>query len=99
MSRYTVILTPEPEAGGYSVSVPALPGCYSQGESFEEALANAREAIGLHLGGMVRDGEQVPSDVAPIITAIDAEPLDVQEPSTERLAAIDSAPPWDGRSW
>jgi predicted RNase H-like HicB family nuclease len=39
-----------PEAvGGYSVSVPALPGCHSQGESLEEALANVREAAELWL--------------------------------------------------
>ena len=41
--RYTVILLPE-EEGGFSVSCPALPGCVSQGETKEEALANIREA-------------------------------------------------------
>jgi predicted RNase H-like HicB family nuclease len=35
--------------GGYSVSVPALPGCYSEGETREEALANIREAAELWL--------------------------------------------------
>jgi len=39
----------EEEDGGYSVSVPALPGCYSQGDSFEEARANIAEAIELYL--------------------------------------------------
>ncbi|MGA9944470.1 MAG: type II toxin-antitoxin system HicB family antitoxin [Candidatus Cybelea sp.] len=42
---YTVILTLEPEVGGYSVTVPALPEVATQGESVEEALAMAREAI------------------------------------------------------
>ena len=41
--KLKVILLPEAE-GGFSVAVPALPGCYSQGETEEEALANAREA-------------------------------------------------------
>jgi predicted RNase H-like HicB family nuclease len=41
--RLKVILHPE-KGGGYSVAVPALPGCYTQGETVEEALANAREA-------------------------------------------------------
>jgi predicted RNase H-like HicB family nuclease len=41
--RYRADLTPESE-GGYSVVVPALPGCYTQGDTEEEALANAREA-------------------------------------------------------
>ena len=42
--RYTVLLEPE-EDGGCVVSVPALPGCISQGDTREEALANIREAI------------------------------------------------------
>ncbi len=41
--KLKVILLPEAE-GGFSVAVPALPGCYSQGETEAEALANAREA-------------------------------------------------------
>lgn len=35
--------------GGYSASVPALPGCFSQGDTFEEAVKNIKEAIGLYL--------------------------------------------------
>jgi predicted RNase H-like HicB family nuclease len=46
--RYTVLLEPE-EGGGFAVSVPALPGCISQGETREEALANVREAISLYI--------------------------------------------------
>ena len=41
--KVKVILRPEKE-GGYSVAIPALPGCYSEGETVEEALANIREA-------------------------------------------------------
>ncbi len=48
MLKYTVILVPEEESG-YSVEVPALPGCYTQGETREEAIAMAKEAIELYL--------------------------------------------------
>ena len=41
--KLKVILRPEKE-GGYSVAIPALPGCYSEGETVDEALANIREA-------------------------------------------------------
>ena len=42
---FKVILEPDAEAGGYVVSCPSLPGCYSQGETVEEALKNIKEAI------------------------------------------------------
>jgi antitoxin HicB len=44
--NFKVLVRPEPE-GGFSVSVPEIPGCYSQGETLEEALANIREAVEL----------------------------------------------------
>ena len=40
----TAIVRPEPDAGGYSASIPALPGCHTQGETFDEVRANLREA-------------------------------------------------------
>ena len=92
MRRYTVVLTPEPEDGGYSVSVPALPGCYSQGESVKEALAHIREAIGLHLWSLQQEGESIPDDVTPVIKAVDAEPLAGHPPTSDLLAATDPTP-------
>lgn len=60
--KLTVILQTQ-EEGGYSVSVPSLPGCSSQGESKEEALANIKEAIELYLETDLQDenvtGEKV----------------------------------------
>lgn len=61
-----VILIPD-ETGGYVVEVPSLPGCYSQGDTEEEALANIREAIELHIASMIEDGEEVPEDIAPAL--------------------------------
>lgn len=46
--KLKVLIHPE-SVGGYSVSVPALPGCYSQGDTIEEAMANIREAAELWL--------------------------------------------------
>jgi predicted RNase H-like HicB family nuclease len=40
----TAIVRPEPDAGGYSASIPALPGCHTQGETLDEVRANLREA-------------------------------------------------------
>ena len=46
--RVKVVLEPSNE-GGYTVYVPSLPGCISEGETVEEALTNIREAIELYL--------------------------------------------------
>lgn len=46
--KLKVLIHPE-TAGGYSVSVPALPGCHSQGETMDEAMVNIREAADLWL--------------------------------------------------
>lgn len=62
MKRYTVVLIPEPEAGGYSVTVPALPGLFTQGDTKDEALESAREAIAFHLECLVEEGERIPDD-------------------------------------
>ncbi len=40
----TAIVYPEPDAGGYSASIPALPGCHTQGETLDEVRTNLREA-------------------------------------------------------
>lgn len=40
----TAVVRPEPDAGGYSASIPALPGCHTQGETLDEVRANLREA-------------------------------------------------------
>lgn len=48
LSTYTAVFEPAPE-GGYTVTVPALPGCISEGETFEEAYKNIREATELYL--------------------------------------------------
>ena len=65
MRRYTAVLTPEPDEGGYSVAVPALPGCYTQGDTLEEALEHARDAIRLYLDDLEAEGEPIPVESAP----------------------------------
>ena len=45
--KYRIILEPQPD-GGYTVYVPSLPGCISEGDDHREAVANIREAIALY---------------------------------------------------
>jgi predicted RNase H-like HicB family nuclease len=58
---YTVVLH-SAEEGGYWAEVPALPGCFSQGETVEETLFNIKEAIGSHLIALRAEGRQIPKD-------------------------------------
>jgi predicted RNase H-like HicB family nuclease len=60
--RYTIILHPDPDEGGYTVTVPALPGVVTQGETLEEAIAMAKDAIRLHVAALRADGEPVPEE-------------------------------------
>jgi antitoxin HicB len=61
--EYEVVLTPEAE-GGFSVAVPALPGCASQGETREEALSMIREAIEAYIESLVAHGDPIPGPSA-----------------------------------
>ena len=57
---YKIVFDPEPE-GGYTVSVPALPGCITYGSDLEEAELNAKEAIELYIESLKEHGEEIPS--------------------------------------
>jgi len=63
--KYTVILRPEPE-GGFTVLVPALPGCLTFGETIAQALERAEEAILCYILGMEDLGKPVPEEGAEI---------------------------------
>lgn len=59
--KYDVVFE-EQTGGGYTVTVPSLPGCISEGDTFEEAKANIEEAIIAYLESIVKDGEELPKD-------------------------------------
>jgi predicted RNase H-like HicB family nuclease len=58
---YKVILEPQ-EEGGYTVTVPSLPGCISEGDTYDEALVNIRDAINLYLDSLQADGLPIPEE-------------------------------------
>ena len=59
--NYKILLTKE-EEGGYMVTVPALPGCVTQGDNIEEAMAMAQEAIELYIEELQARGEKIPDN-------------------------------------
>lgn len=60
-NNYKVMLRPEPE-GGYTVTVPSLPGCITYGEDIAEAKLMAQEAIELYLESLAARNEPIPND-------------------------------------
>ena len=70
MSKYAIVLTAE-EDGRYSVSVPALPGCHTWGESFEHALEMARDAIDLYLEDLRDHNGEPPSEAAVVLASVE----------------------------
>lgn len=63
--RYPIAIEPGNETQAYGVVVPDLPGCYSAGDTLDEAIANSKEAIELWMETVLEDGGAIP-ETAPI---------------------------------
>jgi predicted RNase H-like HicB family nuclease len=66
---FTIVLEPA-EEGGFIVTVPALPEVGTRGDTYDEALSNAREAIELVVEDRLSRGEPIPADVSPKLDRI-----------------------------
>ncbi len=60
---FTVLIERQPE-GEYLVSVPSLPGCYTEGQTLEEARTMAADAIRAYCASLVKHGEPIPEESA-----------------------------------
>ena len=68
--RYTVLLDFDSEHGSYTVTVPALPGCITQGPTIDEALSRAKEAIAGFVAVLAKRGEEVPVEEPALIALV-----------------------------
>jgi predicted RNase H-like HicB family nuclease len=57
--KYTLPIVIEKDADGYFAQCPSLQGCYTQGDTYEEALANIKDAIALHVQDRLALGETI----------------------------------------
>ncbi len=62
MRKYTIILEPDTEEGGYTVTIPTLPGCITQGETVEECVERAKEAITGYIESLAAEGMTIPEE-------------------------------------
>ncbi|MEI8331085.1 MAG: type II toxin-antitoxin system HicB family antitoxin [Methanomicrobiales archaeon] len=74
--EYTILIHKADE-GGFWAEVPALLGCFSQGEAIEETIANTKEAIELHISRLWEDGVEIPVDNEFIIIRVRVETVAV----------------------
>jgi predicted RNase H-like HicB family nuclease len=66
MKQYTYTIHIEPaEEGGYVVTVPALPGCVTQGETYQEAITMAQEVIEGFVEALAKAGQPIPIEPEP----------------------------------
>ena len=71
MLRLTLPVILEGDQDGYFVSCPALQGCYSQGATYEEAMANIKDAMRLHLEDRLANGEEIPEAVSVSLSTVE----------------------------
>ena len=67
--RFSVLI--ERDKDGYFAFCPELQGCYSQGDTYEEALDNIRDAIHLHLEDRLESGEEIPQPESVSLTSLE----------------------------
>ena len=68
--QYTAVFEPDKKTGGFTVTIPALPGCISEGDNFEDALNNIQEAASLYIEVMKgKDNFETPTNKRGIVIA------------------------------
>jgi predicted RNase H-like HicB family nuclease len=60
LMRFPIVIHRDADSG-YGVTVPDLPGCFSAGDTLDDAIESAREAIACHIEGLLMDGEPIPA--------------------------------------
>ena len=87
---YSVILEPDDEAGGFAVHVPALPGCHTQGDTRDEAIAMAQDAITVYIESLLAHNEPIPVETDPAASVLVTVTVkaDVQTEATTTAAAF-----------
>ena len=71
MKNYRFSIVIEKDQDGYFALCPELQGCYSQGVTYEEAMANIKDAIRLHIEDRLADGEEIPQPESVSLTSLE----------------------------
>ena len=71
MQHLTLPVVIEADKDGYFVSCPALQGCYSQGETYEQAMENIKDAVRLYIQDRLGTGEEIPEAVSVSLSTVE----------------------------
>ncbi len=71
MTNYRFSVVIERDENGYYAYCPELQGCYTQGDTYEQALANIKDAIRLHVEDRVESGEEIPQAESISLTSLE----------------------------
>lgn len=67
--QYTAVFEPDEKSGGFTVTIPSLPGCISEGDTFEESLENIQEAASLYIEVMQKRKSLIPMEQRGVVIA------------------------------
>jgi predicted RNase H-like HicB family nuclease len=73
MAKYHFSVIVEKDEDGYYAYCPELQGCYTQGETYEEAIENIKDAINLHLEDIIQSGKQIPAPKIVSLTSLEVQ--------------------------
>lgn len=71
MKNYRFSIVIEEDKDGFFARCPELQGCYTQGDSYEEVMANIREAIRLHIEDRLAEKEKLPTNKSVSLSTVD----------------------------
>ena len=71
--RFNIFLRPEPEGGGYTALVPALPGCVTYGRTLKEAREMAKDAISGYIASLRKHDDPIPTDDETLVASLEFE--------------------------
>jgi len=71
MQHLTLPVIVENDQDGYFVTCPALQGCYTQGDTYEEAIANIKDAIRLHVEDRLAAGDEIPEPASVSLSTVE----------------------------
>ena len=67
---YTIVIDRDPDAGGFVATCPALPGVVTEGETIEETLRMAKDAVQGYLESLQKDGLPIPTEQEPLVSPV-----------------------------